>query len=230
MTTLTGRARRLWTALAGAPVSFPPAGRIAAVASPASLLCPPGWAGVVVIDGAGIATVPSPAWLDPFAALPADLDAVRAGLPAAEVLGPAALSYLDRSDFRPAAGPVEVADVADLSALLQAAGQADAGESGLADIQSPAFVHRHEGCIVAASGYRRWLGTAAHLSVLTDARHRGRGLTRVVASAAVAHALDRGLLPQWRARPAASQRVAAALGFRRLGGQVSLALPAAPGP
>ncbi|HEY3978014.1 MAG TPA: hypothetical protein VGM79_12135 [Streptosporangiaceae bacterium] len=41
---------------------------------------------------------------------------------------------------------------------------------------------------------------------------------------AVAHALGRGLLPQWRAVPPASRRVAAALGFRELGWQASILL------
>ncbi|GAA2750536.1 GNAT family N-acetyltransferase [Kitasatospora cinereorecta] len=76
--------------------------------------------------------------------------------------------------------------------------------------------------MVAAAGYRRWPRDTAHLSVLTAAGHRGRGLARATASAAVAHALSRSLLPQWRARPDASRGVAAALGFRELGTQLSL--------
>ncbi|NEB68512.1 GNAT family N-acetyltransferase, partial [Streptomyces fulvissimus] len=51
-----------------------------------------------------------------------------------------------------------------------------------------------------------------------------RGLARQVASEATAHALAAGLLPQWRARPAASRRVAAALGYRELGAQLSVRL------
>jgi hypothetical protein len=51
---------------------------------------------------------------------------------------------------------------------------------------------------------------------------RGRGLARTVGAAAVAHALDAGLLVQWRARAAASRRVAAVLGFRELGTQLSV--------
>lgn len=62
----------------------------------------------------------------------------------------------------------------------------------------------------------------AHLSVLTAPAARGRGLARVTGSAAVAHALAAGLLPQWRARSLASRRVAAALGFTELGAQLSI--------
>jgi hypothetical protein len=44
----------------------------------------------------------------------------------------------------------------------------------------------------------------------------------VTGSAAVAHALAAGLLPQWRARPSAFRRVAAVLAFEELGSQLSL--------
>jgi RimJ/RimL family protein N-acetyltransferase len=60
--------------------------------------------------------------------------------------------------------------------------------------------------------------------VLTDTAARGRGLAQRVASAAVDRALADGLLPQWRARPPASRRVAQALGFRELGTQLSVYL------
>jgi RimJ/RimL family protein N-acetyltransferase len=79
-----------------------------------------------------------------------------------------------------------------------------------------------------AAGYRGWPGRVAHLSVLTAARPaRGRGLATVAASAAVAAALSEEELPQWRARAEASRRVARTLGFRQLGAQASLRLPAA---
>jgi predicted GNAT family acetyltransferase len=63
--------------------------------------------------------------------------------------------------------------------------------------------------------------------VLTASAARGRGLARAAASAAVAHAIQEGRLPQWRARLPASRRVAHALGFRELGSQVSIRLAAA---
>jgi RimJ/RimL family protein N-acetyltransferase len=63
--------------------------------------------------------------------------------------------------------------------------------------------------------------------VLTAAAARGRGLARAAASAAVARAIEEGRLPQWRARPLASRRVARALGFRELGFQVSIRLATA---
>ncbi|WP_437441411.1 GNAT family N-acetyltransferase [Streptomyces aureus] len=70
------------------------------------------------------------------------------------------------------------------------------------------------------------LGPFAHVPFAHDASAYGRGrrLARHAGSAAVAHALAAGLLPQWRARPPASRRVARSLGFRELGSQLSVRL------
>ena len=76
--------------------------------------------------------------------------------------------------------------------------------------------------IISAAGYRDWPCDVAHMSMLTLTSARGRGLARTVASAALTHAIQQGKLPQWRARPQASRRVARALGFRELGFQVSI--------
>ncbi|WP_405753341.1 GNAT family N-acetyltransferase [Streptomyces sp. NBC_00012] len=91
----------------------------------------------------------------------------------------------------------------------------------------PGFVVRERGRVLAAAGYRAWPRRTAHIGVLTAPEARGRGLARVTGSAAVAHALAVGLLPQWRARPPASRRVAAALGFEELGSQLSIEIAAA---
>jgi hypothetical protein len=45
-----------------------------------------------------------------------------------------------------------------------------------------------------------------------------------LASTVTAHALDAHLLPQWRARPEPSRRIAAALGYQELGAQISFRL------
>jgi GNAT superfamily N-acetyltransferase len=150
-------------------------------------------------------------------------------LPVVRVLGPATLSYASSDAFRSASpGALAVrqlpGDHPDLRSLEVAAGEDDAGEAGLREITSPAFVIRAGGEVVAAAGYQAWPGRVAHISVLTDPAWRGRGLAQVTASATVAHALAAGLLPQWRARPLASRRVAAALGFQELGAQLSIKL------
>jgi len=94
-------------------------------------------------------------------------------------------------------------------------------------LTSAVFAVCEHGQVVAAAGYRDWPCGTAHLSVLTAAAARGRGLARAAASAAVAHAIGEGKLPQWRARPEASRRIARALGFRELGSQVSIRLAGA---
>jgi GNAT superfamily N-acetyltransferase len=149
-------------------------------------------------------------------------------LPAAEILGPAALAYLDPAEFRPQPGDAVTAQVGldhpGLRRFLLAADPGDVGESGIGEITTPAFAVREHGQVVAAAGYREWPRGTAHLSVLTASAARGRGLARAAASAAVAYAIAEGRLPQWRARPLASRHVARALGFRELGSQVSIRL------
>ncbi len=232
---LLDRARALWKELAARPVEFsssPDGANV--VVSPGSRLCPPLWAGIVVLGGASIITVPSMQVGQVMAGVSSKLsgeelvdeDRLREVLAILDGLGPASLFYLDRADFLPAQGGAAVEEAVDgddeLAALLSRAGDEDTGESGMADITSPAFVIREYDDVVAAAGYQVWPRSVAHLSVLVAPGHRGRGLARVVASAAVAHALDAGLLPQWRARPRPSKRVALALGFRELGSQLSV--------
>ncbi|MFF0288687.1 GNAT family N-acetyltransferase [Streptomyces sp. NPDC005262] len=157
-----------------------------------------------------------------------DEDRLREVLPVLDVLGPVSLFYLDPADFLPAHRGAAVEEVmcgdGELASLLTRAGEEDADENGLGDITSPAFVLREGDDVVAAAGYRAWPRSVAHLSVLVAPDRRGRGLARVVASAAVTQVLDAGLLPQWRARPQPSRRVAQALGFQELGSQLSVRL------
>ncbi|MEV4398397.1 GNAT family N-acetyltransferase [Nonomuraea sp. NPDC049607] len=203
-------------------------------ASAGSVLCPPGWTGIVVLGGAALVTVPEAGLVGPVRrALTGclgedgvDLARLAERLEVREVLGPATLAYLDADEFVPCHVGVDVERLAvgdrDVSGLVAGVDERDADESGLEEVGSGVWVVREGGDVVAAAGYRTWSGVAAHLSVLTAGEFRGRGLGRVVASAAVADALGEGLLPQWRARPEASRRVARALGFRELGSQVSL--------
>jgi hypothetical protein len=157
-----------------------------------------------------------------------DLAVLNCELVITDVLGPATLTYLDSENFPPPPGPatIETLDVSDpaLAPLLSDADTGDLDESGIAEITSPAFVIREHDQIVAAAGYRDWPSQVAHMSVLTAVHARGRGLARLAASAAVAHALRENKLPQWRARPEASRQVARRLGFQELGSQVSLRL------
>ena len=235
---LLEHARRLWVTLARAPIAFTESAFGVAVA-PRSLLCPPGWVGIVVLGSTVMATAPDGRTAEivqralnglPAAAM-TDLAMVRGRLTVDEVRGPASLACCDRADFRPAGSDAAVetvpADDRHVTNLLARAPSEDVDESGLAEITSPAFVVRTGSETMAAAGYRTWPESTAHISVLTAAAGRGRGLARVVAAAAVAHALDTGLVSQWRARPETSRRVALALGFHELGSQLSIRLPPA---
>jgi RimJ/RimL family protein N-acetyltransferase len=231
----------MWEFLAGTSTGFGAA--VSVAVAPESRLCSPGWAGIVVIEGAALATAPDreTARLIEQALGSLAADALTSAgvlgrrLPIAEIRGPATLAYLDPADFRPQPADTTPLDLdhPDLQAFLQATEAADLEESGMAEITTPAFAVRQDGQVVAAAGYRVWPGGTAHLSVLTAASARGRGLGRRAASPAVGHAIAAGRLPQWRARPEASRRVARTLGFRELGAQVSLRLapadPALPG-
>lgn len=229
------RARELWEDLARVPVSFAQPYGVNVVVSPRSGLCPVGWVGVVALGGSAIVTAPNDSAAvivrDALGRLPVeavvDSALIREALPVARVLGPAALSYVSAAGFRPAdTGALAVEQLPafhlDVRSLERMAGHEDAGEADLEEITSPAFVVREHGQVVAAAGYRAWPRRTAHVGVLTAPQARGRGLAQVTGSAAVAHALAVGLLPQWRARPPASRRVAAALGFEELGSQLSV--------
>ncbi|MFD8596725.1 GNAT family N-acetyltransferase [Kitasatospora sp. NPDC059646] len=225
--------RRRWEALAGAPAAFPEPGRAAVVVSPRSGLCPPGWLGLVTLGGSVLATAPDErrarllraALREHPADLAGDAERLRPLLPIGDLLGPATLSYLAPDALLPHLGTVHQlpGDDPGLRDLEQRTGVADAEESGLAGLTSPVFaVLAEDGRVLAACGYRTWPFGIAHLGVLTDPAHRARGLARRAASPAARHALAAGLLPQWRARIPASRRVAARLGFRELGTQLSL--------
>jgi len=231
-------ARRLWETLAAVPVSFASGGDLAAVASPGSKLCPASWVGIVVLGSAAIVTVPIDRAVEPMrralAQIPTESltvpDAVRSALPVMEVLGPATLAYVSPDEFSPVPAGAIVERLTsghqDIRELLKSVAPEEADRSGMGEIMSPAFVVREGGRVVAGAGYQAWPEATAHLCVLTAPGQRGRGLARRVTSAAVAEALAADLLPQWRARvsPPESRKVARALGFREIGGQLSVRL------
>lgn len=231
---LTAHARSLWQTLAAVPVTFPSGSGVQVVVSPESQMCPPSWVGIVVLGESAIATVPTEHAVEPvqhaLSQIPTESltrpAALTTVLPVKAVLGPATLAYVSRDSFVPAQPDIDVERLEpghpELQAFLESVGGDDADESGIGEITSPAFVVRELGKIVAAAGYQAWPAATAHLCVLTAESARGRGLARRVAAAAVDHALNADLLPQWRARPAASRRVARALGFWELGTQLSV--------
>lgn len=137
------------------------------------------------------------------------------------MLGPAAL-YHPPPGFTVPAQAAEEASRQELSMLSEAVDAEELDESGLAHIDSPAFASRSSGALAAACGYRRWANGVAHLSALTHPLHRRQGHGHRAATIAIRDAIEHDLLPQWRARPVASQRLAQALGLMRVGAQISL--------
>jgi hypothetical protein len=234
METVIERAAALWCGLTGVRAAFEP-GTITVVTAPIAQTAPPGWIGAIRLGDAALMTAPTPALADAVRDLvgglrPAEICEPRvifAGDRPTEILGPTTLSYLDAARFRPVDGAVAAIAVGpEIEALETAAGDADADEAAVGDVMSPVFVTRStDGSVTSACGYRIWGAGVAHMCILTHPDHRGRGLAKVVGSAATAHALSADLLPQWRAIPPASIAIARSLGYTMIGAQLSFHLP-----
>lgn len=159
--------------------------------------------------------------LDP-AALVSALDELEPVL-----FGAAQLAYLDAGTFAPAPSlQAAAADGEAIDGMLEALPARDRDESGLAEMDRLWVVKGSGGTAVAAAGYETWNGAIAHLGVAVAPGARGGGLGAVVASAAAAHALDAGLVVQWRSGAAnlASRRLGERLGAVPLGEQVTVDL------
>jgi len=204
-----------------------------------SALSPPGWVGILTLDGSLVVAVPS-------IELASLASAAVAGLPIEHMpdpslvasrfegveatLGPAALMYADESSLCPLTGTgVDQVTATDrrIAELVESVSVEDRREADVLRSTSRMFVAMHGDEIVSVCGYRVWVGALAHLSVLTRPDVRNRGLAKSVGAAAAADALANGLVPQWRARPEASQAVGRSLGFEALGAQLSLRITAA---
>lgn len=106
----------------------------------------------------------------------ADAGTLSSRLPAVEILGPAALAYLDPAEFRPppddaAAAPLNL-DHSGFRQFLLTVGDDDVRESGIEQITTPTFAIHENGRVVAAAGYRDWPCGTAQLSVLTASAAR----------------------------------------------------------
>jgi GNAT superfamily N-acetyltransferase len=207
---------------------------IQVIVRPESALSVPGWCGFLSLDGTLTAVVPDDFHLGIVSAALVGLSATEATTPeiivprfseVAEVLGPAALFYPTAS-VQDGWGRYEVDQetVDQLDGLLREVSPEDVAESGLDEITGPVFLIRQGDEVAAACGWQEWQARIAHLCILTRPAYRQRGLAAAVAAAALRAAVSEGLLPQWRARPIASQRLARSLGLVQLGAQLSLQL------
>jgi GNAT superfamily N-acetyltransferase len=232
-----------WNVLAGVPHGWV-SGKITIASSSTSVIAPAGWVGAIRLGAGSVAagaliTAPD----EPQAALVRDTFGAASPEQATDrsewgalwpsdpgrILGPAELAYLDAPDFSPRDGEpvraVALADVEDAIADLEReAGPDDVNEVSITDATSPLFVIWRGATVAAVCAYRPWVGQLAHMMVLTHPEHRGQGLATRAATEASRHALDAGLIPQWRARVPASQAVARSLGYTTVGAQLSVRL------
>ena len=220
-------ARAAWASLAG----LPRLDDLQVVVDPESWLAPHGWIGIVAIGTTITVSVPRPELESPVTSALRTLTSDEATTPeivtrlippTRATLGPATLFY-PPAGLLTEAGRRDEAGHAELSELIAAANAEDLEESGIASIEHSTFVSRTaDGTIAAACGYHRWPNNVAHLAVLTHPAHRRRGHGRRAARSAMQCALDVGLLPQWRARPIASQALARSIGLTAIGTQLCL--------
>jgi GNAT superfamily N-acetyltransferase len=225
------RIRRVWGELAGAPAAFrEPGCTVSAWASRDETAR----VSIVQLGHATAVTVPQ-AQVGRFSDLVARYPGRDLTDPSAVVelvgavprsLGPATLAYADDGCFQPRTSPAVRVLPARHDAVLDLVaecGSQDAAESGLDRLGSPLSTIERDGKVVAACGYETWLATLAHIGVLTHPRWRRQGLATLTASSSVTHALEAGLIPQWRARHTltGSRRTARSLGFVELGGQLT---------
>lgn len=144
-------------------------------------------------------------------------DGLRALLPSeARLIGPARIAYLHGALAAPD-GVERLGSASDprLRALREHASAEAWRHANLEAAEPPLFGCALAGEVAAAAGFERLAERVAHIGVLTDPRHRSRGLGRSVVQAAAAHALELGLLPQYQtlASNAPALRIAESLGF-----------------
>ena len=138
------------------------------------------------------------------------------------MLGPQFVGYCNESTFAPVhAGStaVEALDSASLTPLRAATPVEEWDRSGVrTDAADPTFAVVRDERPVAAAQYAVGHGTAG-IEVVSHPDHRGEGHATLAVSAATAHALDAGLVPEYRTLREWSSSVALAerLGFERVG-------------
>ena len=149
------------------------------------------------------------------------------GNDAEDAVGEARLSYTDETTLRPVAtdGVTIVGDDdARLAALRADSDPNEWAEAGAGDACELRYGVVDDDVLLAVATLRIWDDALGQLGVFSAAYARRRGLASKVGSAAVTHALTRGLVPQWRSRidNMASARVAEQLGFVCLGRQMTV--------
>ena len=171
------------------------------------------------------------AWTRDSVADAAALVAAIAPFAAVKVVGPACIGYatretLDVSDAERAR--VLTGSSADERAIeaLRAECTEEEWQHGGASHGAAAFaVAEGDGRLGALASYVVW-DRLAHIAVITASSQRGRGAGRAAVALAAKHALDAGLIPQYRTlrSNAPSMAIGRRLGFRAYGFSVYVRL------
>lgn len=146
---------------------------------------------------------------------------------APSLFGVASLAFADHRTIAPVvADAARAASKADVEAVTSTCSVEERDESGLLDMGTRWIALGEDGEPAGAAGYEVWGGGLAHIGVAVAAASRGKGLGARAATAAAGHAIDVGLVPQWRCRQdnLASLRLGERLGFVRIGEQVAIEL------
>lgn len=207
------------------------------VVRPESPLALPGCIGILRLCGTVTAAVSDAQLVGPAVDLLQRVTALRdlqgsispalaADVRVAQVVAQASLFFACEAPSRPPSPSLVRGVASDAEPLLACVSPEEASESALREVTSGLSMIEQGGSILAAAGYMYWPCGVAHLCVLAHPAHRGQGHAASAAADAVAHALNDGLLPQWRARPEPSKALAHALGLTQLGEQISIRLHA----
>ncbi len=198
---------------------------------------------ILVAGGAPLVSLPSAAmelladrargWSGEVVASPEALTELLRPLQVERIVGPAFIGYGTAATLDLAAAPgaraLRPEDHAAVSKLRDACSAEEWDHGGSDAAATPTFGCFHEsGDLLALAGYKTWGETIAHIAIVTARHARGQGCATNAVSAAARHALDAGLLPQYRtlAANASSIAVAQKLGFQQYGFSVYVRLGA----
>lgn len=144
-------------------------------------------------------------------------------------LGEAELYYSDSAPTLPSPNAKVSRARAHAADLETACPVEDAAEVGLSEMENTFILlsEAENGSLpVAGAGYDAWEDNLAHLGALVSPASRRSGLGSQAVAIAQKHALDAGLIPQWRVHVdnTASIRTALRAGFERAGTQTTVIL------
>jgi GNAT superfamily N-acetyltransferase len=148
-----------------------------------------------------------------------------------QIVGPSVLAYAspEMLDLEAAdrARPLTASDLGAVDRCRRQCPEEDWARGGATTGSAKRFgAHDDDGNLAAIASYEVWGGDIAHVSVVTHPRRRGAGYGRAAAALAVRHAVEAGLLPQYRTlrSNAAAVRLGAQLGFVEYGVSVQVKL------